>query len=103
MNYAIVDAGGKQVWVEQGKFYDFNYINSKPGDTLVLNRVLFLSHNGVIKMGNPCIINKCIKIKILKHFNGKKLIIFKMKPKKNMRIKQGHRQKLTRVLIQQIL
>nr|QCI07834.1 ribosomal protein L21 [Pleonosporium borreri] len=103
MSYAIVDAGGRQFWIESGKFYDFNYIPSQPGDILILNRVLLMSDDNGIKIGNPCLELNKVKIKILKHIKGRKVIIFKMKPKKNIRLKQGHRSKLTRVLIQDIL
>nr|QCI08590.1 ribosomal protein L21 [Spermothamnion repens] len=103
MSYAIIDAGGKQFWIQPGKFYDLNYIPSEPGDIIRLNRVLLLSQNGDTQIGNPCLESNYIKIKILKHLKGRKIIIFKMKSKKNMRLKKGHRQKLTRVLVQEII
>ena len=100
MEYAIIDAGGRQIWVEPGKYYDLNYIDSNPGDIVNFNRILFIRNHKNIKIGHPCINNIIIKAKVLKHLKGRKLIIFKMKPKKNFRIKQGHRQKMTRILIQ---
>lgn len=103
MNYAIIDAGGQQMLVEPGKFYDINYITSQPGDVLKLNRVLFASIDSQFTIGRPCIDNMSVNIKILKHLLGRKVIVFKMKPKKNMRVKKGHRQKLTRVFIQEII
>ncbi len=103
MGYAIIDAGGKQFWIESGKFYDFNYIPSEPGDILVLNRILLVSNDNGLQIGNPCLEYNKVKIKILKHIKGRKIIVFKMKPKKNIRLKQGYRSKLTRVLIQDIL
>nr|QOS04501.1 50S ribosomal protein L21 [Sarcopeltis skottsbergii] len=102
MKYAIIDAGGKQIWIETGKFYDLNYIKGEPGDIVSLNRVLLINKQGNIKVGNPCIESIQIKAKILKHIKSKKVTVFKMKPKKNSRSKQGHRQKLTRLLIQDI-
>nr|YP_009393020.1 ribosomal protein L21 [Bostrychia moritziana]ARW61582.1 ribosomal protein L21 [Bostrychia moritziana] len=103
MTYAIVDLGGRQIWVEQGKFYDVNYIQANPGDVISLNRVLFLSRSNVFQVGMPCLDSIVVKAKVLKHLNGRKLAIFKMKPKKNVRIKKGHRQKLTRLLVQEII
>lgn len=102
MKYAIIDAGGRQIWIEAGKFYDLNYIKGEPGDIVNLNRVLLMNTQGNIKVGNPCIESIQIKAKILKHMKGKKVTVFKMKPKKNSRSKQGHRQKLTRLLIEDI-
>ena len=103
MSYAIIDAGGQQVWMESGKFYDLNYIPSQPGDIISLNRVLLLSSDNHIQIGNPCLSSSYVKLKVLKHLRGRKIIVFKMKPKKNIRIKKGHRQKLTRVLVQEII
>lgn len=102
MTYAIVETGGKQVWMEVGKFYDLNYISANPGDIIKLNRILFMYKNNTFYVGNPCLNDFLIKAKILKHIQGRKLTIFKIKPKKNTRCKKGHRQKLTRILIQNI-
>lgn len=102
MTYAIIDAGGKQIWIQAGRFYDLNYIKGEPGDIVNLNRVLLINKKGDIQIGTPCIESVKIKAKILKHLKGKKITVFKMKPKKNSKSKQGHRQKLTRLLIQDI-
>nr|QCI06846.1 ribosomal protein L21 [Halydictyon mirabile] len=103
MVYAIIEASGRQLWIEPGKFYDVNYIHGNPGDIISLNRILFLHKNNMFKLGTPCISSNIVKAKILKHLRGRKLIIFKIKPKKNSRIKQGHRQQLTRILIEDIV
>nr|YP_009295202.1 ribosomal protein L21 [Dasya binghamiae]AOH77214.1 ribosomal protein L21 [Dasya binghamiae] len=103
INYAIVEAGGKQLWVETGKFYDLNYIPGNPGDLIYLNRVLFIYKNNLFKIGMPCLKSSCVKTKILKHIRGRKLIVFKIKPKKNDRCKKGHRQQLTRLLVEEII
>nr|YP_009391774.1 ribosomal protein L21 [Acrosorium ciliolatum]ARW59918.1 ribosomal protein L21 [Acrosorium ciliolatum] len=102
MIYAIVDLCGRQIWVELGKFYDVNYLEGNPGDIIHLRRVLFLSSNNIIKLGMPCLHSTIVKVKILKHHMGRKLTIFKIKPKKNIRCKKGHRQKLTRILVEEI-
>lgn len=103
MTYAIVEVGGRQIWMEVGKFYDLNYISGDPGDIINLNRVLFIYKNNTFYLGDPCLSRNLIKAKILKHIKGRKLIVFKIKPKKNARSKKGHRQKLTRILIQNII
>ena len=54
MNYAIIDAGGQQFWIEAGKFYDFDYIPSNPGDIISLNRVLLFVNHGEVQIGRPC-------------------------------------------------
>nr|QCI05176.1 ribosomal protein L21 [Centroceras clavulatum] len=103
MNYAIIEASGKQVWVQPGRFYDFNYISSEPGDIIHLNRVLLSCKVKEVRLGYPCISGSYVKAIVLKHLKGRKVTIFKMKSKKNVRIKNGHRQKLTRLLVEQII
>nr|QCI04573.1 ribosomal protein L21 [Apoglossum ruscifolium] len=102
MNYAIVDVSGRQVWMEPGKFYDINYIPGNPGDLINLNRVLLVCKNDLVEIGKPCLSSRFVKTKIVKHVNSQKLTIFKIKPKKNARCKKGHRQKLTRLLVEDI-
>lgn len=103
MKYAIIEAGGKQMWVKPGQFYDINHVAAQPGDIIKLNRVLVVNINSKILIGKPCIKNLYIKAKILKHVKAKKHIIFKMKAKKNQQTKRGHRQNMTRILIEQIV
>jgi large subunit ribosomal protein L21 len=103
MNYAIVEISGRQFWIERGKYYDFNRIPIKLGKQITLNRVLLLNNNGNILIGKPYIKSIKIKGKILEHLRGKKTIVYKMRPKKKTRKKQGHRQELTRVFIEDII
>nr|YP_009396933.1 ribosomal protein L21 [Spyridia filamentosa]ARW66119.1 ribosomal protein L21 [Spyridia filamentosa] len=102
MIYAIVEAGGKQLWIQSGQFYDINYIGGQPGDIVSLNKVLLYSQEDSIQIGKPCLNSVSVKAKILRHIKGRKIIVFKIKPKKNARSKRGHRQQLTRLLIQEI-
>nr|YP_010195451.1 ribosomal protein L21 [Gracilaria baiana]UAD82848.1 ribosomal protein L21 [Gracilaria baiana] len=102
MVYAIIEADGKQIWIEPGKYYDINYIPGEPGDYIQFNKVLALKQESSIHLGKPCIKSACIKAKILKHIKGKKITVFKAKSKKNCRKKKGHRQKLTRLLIEKV-
>lgn len=103
MKYAIVEISGKQFWIETGKYYDCNRIKIESGKKIILNRVLLLNNEGNILVGKPYLENVKIKGKILEHFRGKKKIIYKMRPKKKSRKKQGHRQELSRVLIEDII
>ena len=103
MKYAIVEISGRQFWIEAGKYYDFNRISTDLGNRITLNRVLLLNDEGNILVGKPYLDSVQIKGKILEHLRGKKTIIYKMRPKKKTRKKQGHRQELTRVLIENII
>jgi len=102
MKYAIVEISGRQFWVETGKYYNFNRIPTKLGQDIILNRVLLLNNEGEILVGKPYLDTVKIKGKVLEHLRGRKKLIYKMRPKKKTRKKQGHRQELTRVLIEEI-
>ena len=103
MKYAIVEISGKQFWIEIGKYYDFNRISIELGKQITLNRVLLFNNDGDVLIGKPYLKSVKITGKIIEHFRGKKTIVYKMRPKKKTRKKQGHRQELTRVLIEDII
>ena len=102
MEYAIIEASGRQFWVEPKKFIEFNRLLINIGSKIILRRVLFVNSLGSIKLGQPYLSNIVVKGTISKHFLGPKILVFKMKPKKKYRKKFGHRQKLTRLFINQI-
>ena len=103
MKYAIVEISGRQFWIETGKYYDFNRIPTELGKQITFNRVLLLNDEGNLLVGKPYLESVKIKGKILEHLRSKKTIVYKMRPKKKTRKKQGHRQELTRVFIEDIL
>ena len=103
MKYAIVQIGGRQFWIETGKYYDFNRISIELGKQIILNRVLLIKNSNEVLIGKPYLESVQVQGKIIEHLKGKKTIIYKMKPKKKTRKKQGHRQKLSRVIIEDII
>jgi large subunit ribosomal protein L21 len=102
MKYAIVEISGRQFWIEAGKYYDMNRIPTDIGKEVTLNRGLLVNNNGELLVGKPYLDKVKVKGKILEHLRGQKTIVYKMRPKKKTRKKQGHRQELTRVLIENI-
>ena len=102
MEYAIIEASGRHFWVEPKKFIEFNRLPLKVGSTIVIKRVLFVKKKANTFIGQPYLKNILLTGIISKHFLGPKVLVFKMKPKKIYRKKIGHRQKLTRLLINQI-
>lgn len=121
INYAIVEISGRQFWIEASKWYDVNRIPTEVGKEIILNRVLLVSGNdgsrafkessnsltsnntnGHVRFGTPYLDEVKVKAKILKHLRGPKTIVYKMRPKKKTRKKQGHRQNLTRIHIESI-
>ena len=103
MKYAIAEISGRQFWIEEGRYYDFNRIPTKLGKQITLNRVLLTNDGENLLVGQPYLESVRIKGKILEHFKSKKTIVYKMRPKKKTRKKQGHRQELTRVFIENII
>lgn len=102
MKYAIIEISGKQFWVEIGKFYDINKIKNCDGKLVSLNRVLLIKDKNNICIGQPYLKNVEIIGQVLEQFKSKKKIIYKMQSKKKTRRKQGYRQNLTRLLINNI-
>nr|YP_009182569.1 50S ribosomal protein L21 [Undaria pinnatifida]YP_011002461.1 50S ribosomal protein L21 [Undaria peterseniana]AKG49994.1 50S ribosomal protein L21 [Undaria pinnatifida]AMM05465.1 ribosomal protein L21 [Undaria pinnatifida]UXC96905.1 50S ribosomal protein L21 [Undaria pinnatifida]UXC97043.1 50S ribosomal protein L21 [Undaria pinnatifida]UXC97181.1 50S ribosomal protein L21 [Undaria pinnatifida] len=102
MEYAIIEASGRQFWVEPKKFIEFNRLILKIGSTILIRRVLFVKQKKNTLIGQPYLNNVVVKGVVSKHFLGPKILVFKMKPKKKYRKKIGHRQKLTRLLINKI-
>ena len=102
MNYAIIEASGRQFWVEPGRFYDFNRLDLNPGDKIALRRVLLVNQDGNVTVGQPCLNNAKVEATVLGHINSKKKIVYKMRPKKKTRKKQGHRANLTRIIVNNI-
>ena len=102
MKYAIIEVSGRQFWIETGKYYDLNRIPTELGTQITLNRVLLFNNDGDLLIVKPYLENVKVEGKILEHLRGRKTIVYKMRPKKKTRKKQGHRQELTRVLIENI-
>jgi large subunit ribosomal protein L21 len=103
MTYAIVETSGKQLWVEAGHFYDIDHLpDTEENSSLALSQVLLINHEGQVTLGRPYIPEAVVRARVLQHRRGNKIIAYKMRPKKGTRRKRGHRQLLTRVLIESI-
>lgn len=102
MTYAIIATGGKQMRVEPGRFYDIELLHNEEGEDLTLDQVLLINHEGEIHVGQPLVAGATIEATILRHYRGKKVIVYKMRPKKKTRKKRGHRQEITRLLVNSI-
>ena len=100
--YAIVEASGKQFWLQTNRYYDLDRCNAEVNDILTLEKVLLLNDGKDLKLGKPYVKDARVEMKVLEHRRGPKIIVYKMRPKKKTRRKNGHRQELTRVLVQSI-
>ncbi len=102
MVYAIVEAGGKQMRVEPGRFYDVELMDVEVESTISIDRVLMVRHDDGIVVGQPVVSGATVQTRVLQHGKAAKVIIYKMRPKKGYRRKNGHRQRFTRLLVEAI-
>jgi large subunit ribosomal protein L21 len=102
MSYAIIETGGKQVRVEPGRFYDIELLPVEPEESVTINSVLLVQHDGEVTIGQPFVEGATVEGTVMRHFRGRKVIVYKMKPKKKTRKKRGHRQEITRLMINSI-
>ena len=100
--YAIVEASGKQFWLQSNRYYDLDRCHAEINDVLTIEKVLLIKDGKDLKLGKPYVKDAKVEIKVLEHRRGPKIIVYKMRPKKKTRRKNGHRQELTRVLVQSI-
>ena len=102
MSYAIIRTGGKQFRVEPGKKYRIPTIVGEAGGSIEINDVLLGSDGNNVKTGVPTLSGAKVTGEIVKHGLGDKIIVFKMKRRKNYAKKQAHRQGFTEVKINDI-
>jgi large subunit ribosomal protein L21 len=100
--YALIETGGKQYRVEKDSVLFIEKLDAAEGDTVTFEKVLLVSGEGNVQVGSPLVANAKVTGKVLKHGRSKKITVFKYKPKKNYKKKQGHRQPFTRVVIESI-
>jgi large subunit ribosomal protein L21 len=100
--YAIAETSGQQFWFEVDKYYDIDRLNAKEKDKITIDKILLIKDKDNISIGNPYIKNAKIELEVVSHKRDKKIIVYKMRPKKKTRRKMGHRQELTRVMVKSI-
>ncbi|MBS4535859.1 50S ribosomal protein L21 [Clostridium sp. D2Q-14] len=100
--YAVIETGGKQYRVQEGDTLFIEKIAGNEGDSVNFDKVLLVSDNGDVKVGNPFIGDVTVDGSIVEQGKGKKIIVYKYKAKKDYRRKQGHRQPYTKVKIEKI-
>jgi large subunit ribosomal protein L21 len=102
MTYAIIETGGKQFRVEPGRFYDIELLHVEAESKVTIDKVFLIQHEGEVHIGQPLVENATVEGTVLRHFRGRKVLVYKMKPKKKTRKKKGHRQETTRFMIDSI-
>ncbi len=100
--YAIVETGGKQYQVEEGRYVDIEKLEGDVDTKVTFDNIVMIVNGKKSKVGQPYVSGASVEGKILKQDKAKKIIVFKQRPKKGYRKKQGHRQQFTRVMISKI-
>ena len=100
--FAIAETSGQQFWFEVNKYYDIDRLNAKEKDKITLDKVLLIKDKSSISIGKPYIKGAKIELEVVSHKRDRKIIVYKMRPKKKTRRKMGHRQELTRVMVKSI-
>ena len=100
--YAIVETGGKQYQVEEGRYVDIEKLEGDVDSKVTFDNIVMIVNGKKSKVGQPYVSGASVEGKILKQDKAKKIIVFKQRPTKGYRKKQGHRQEFTRVMISKI-
>jgi large subunit ribosomal protein L21 len=99
----VFETGGKQYKAEVGDSVNVEFLMKEVGERIELNRVLMISDDSGIRVGKPVLEGAKVIAKVTDHDLNRKVVSFKYGAKKRIRVKRGHRQPYTRLLIEQIL
>ena len=100
--YAIIEACGRQYKVQEGETVFFEKLGTEEGKKVSFDKVVLVSDNGKIQVGDPYVKGVKVEGKVVSHGKGKKILVYKYKAKKNERKTRGHRQEYTKVEITSI-
>ena len=101
--YAIVEIAGQQFKVSKDQKLFVHRLPNEEGEKVTFDRVLLVDNNGAITVGAPAISGASVEAKVLKHLKGDKVLVFKKKRRKGCKVKNGHRQYLTQVVIENVV
>lgn len=100
--YAIVEIAGQQFKVTKDQYIYVHRLEGKEGSKVTFDKVLLIDNKGKVNVGAPAINGAAVTAKVLEHVKGDKVIVFKKKRRKGYKVKNGHRQSLTKILIEKI-
>ncbi|NLM84769.1 MAG: 50S ribosomal protein L21 [Clostridiales bacterium] len=102
MTYAVIETGGKQYRVTEGDVIYVEKLGAEAEQSVTFDKVLAVVSDGKATVGKPLVEGAAVTGTVLKNGRARKIIVFKMRPKKNYRRKQGHRQPYSKVRIDKI-
>jgi large subunit ribosomal protein L21 len=97
--FAIVNHHGKQYKLEAGRYVDIDRVAHEPEATFEFADVLMVVDGSAVKVGAPSVAGAKVTVKVLNHYRGEKIRVYKMRCKKGYRRTKGHRQSMTRVQV----
>ena len=100
--YAIVETGGKQYPMTEGRYIDIELLEDAKDSKVVFDKVVMLVNGKKSKVGQPYVEKATVEGTVIKTDRAKKIIVYKQRPKKGYRRKYGHRQGFARVMINKI-
>lgn len=103
MLYAIFESGGKQFKAVEGSYVEVDRLPTEEGKKVSFDKVLLLVNDKETQVGTPFVKGVAIDATVAEHFKGKKVYIFNYRPKKRYRVKTGHRQNYTRLMVNSIV
>ena len=101
--YAIVEIAGQQFRVEKDRKLYVHRLENEEGSDVEFDRILLFDNEGSVQIGSPLVEGVKVKAKVLKHLRGDKVIVFKKKRRKSYKKKNGHRQNLTQIQVEEIV
>ncbi len=101
--YVIVEIAGQQFKAEKGRKLYVHRLAGEEGTAVNFDRVLLKDNDGQVNVGTPVVKGSQVKAKILRHLKDDKVLVFKKKRRKGYKVKNGHRQYLTQILIEEIV
>jgi len=99
MRFAIVESGGKQYRAVEGRTIEVDRLPVDAGNTFDFERVLLMADGDDVLVGTPTVSDILVKVTVVDHVKGPKIDRFKYRPKKRIRVRGGHRQHYTRLLV----
>lgn len=100
--FAVIRTGGKQYNVAVGNSVEVEKLDGEVGSTVTLDDVLLVSDGDNVQVGQPTVAGATVVAKITGQYRGTKIMVFRYRPKKRIRVRRGHRQYLTRLQIESI-
>lgn len=100
--HAVIRTGGKQYYVTAGDILEVEKLAGEIGDTITFDDILMVANDADVTVGQPTVAAAAVTARITGQYRGNKILVFRYRPKKRIRVRRGHRQLITRLEIQSI-